>query len=276
MWEGQSDVSHALTGAMPDDPDASACVRHEWPIPKVEMHPMPVMRTRSPRMSSVPYYATLRRSTALLTLTLALAASWSGVSAADRVQPAAPDRFAELFARTASKRQSLSSIRARFTETTTSALLEKPLVAHGTVIGAPPARVVMTYTDPERKVVVLDGKTLTIAWPGRNERETVDISSTQKRIDQYFTNASVEQLRSLFDVTAAADGERPRLERVTMIPRRKQIKQGLVKLELWIDREALLLQQMEMTFASGDRKTIALDDVTPNVPVPNDTFQIRP
>jgi outer membrane lipoprotein-sorting protein len=190
-------------------------------------------------------------------------------------QPGRTDRFAEIFNRAAVKRQSLSSIKAHFTETTTSSLLERPLVAHGTVIGAPPARVLMTYTDPERKVVALDGKTLTIVWPEGNRRETIDISATQKRIDQYFTQASLEQLRSLFDITAAADAARPSLEHITMLPKRKQIKQGLHKLELRVDRETLLLSEMQMTFASGDTKTIALDDVTVNVPITDATFQVR-
>ena len=46
-----------------------------------------------------------------------------------------------------------------------------------------------------------------------------------------------------------------------MRPKRKQIKEGLERLELWIDRESLLLVQMRMTFPGGDRKTIRLDDV---------------
>ena len=84
----------------------------------------------------------------------------------------------------------MRSIRARFTETTTSSLLVKPLVAHGTVIGASPARVRMTYTDPEAKTIAMDGKTLLVAWAGRRERERIDITDMQKRIDQYFTRAS--------------------------------------------------------------------------------------
>ena len=59
-----------------------------------------------------------------------------------------------------------------------------------------------------------------------------------------------------------------------MRPKRKQIKEGLERLELWIDRESLLLVQMRMTFPGGDRKTIRLDDVAVNVPVTDETFQI--
>jgi outer membrane lipoprotein-sorting protein len=186
------------------------------------------------------------------------------------------DLFDQLFVRTMEKRQSIHSIRARFTETTTSSLLEKPLVSHGTVIAAPPSRVLMTYTDPERRTVTIDSKSLVVVWPDRREREKIDITQTQKRIDQYFTQATIGQLRSLFEISAQPDPVLRETDRIDMRPKRKQIKEGLDLLEIWIDRESLLLVQLQMTFPGGDRKTIRLDDVNVNVPVTDDTFLIRP
>jgi outer membrane lipoprotein-sorting protein len=181
--------------------------------------------------------------------------------------PAAPDDlFDQLFARTMAKRAALQSVRARFTETTTSSLLEKPIVAHGTVVAVPPARVVMTYTDPERRTIVIDEKYLTVSWPDRGEQEKIDIARTQKRIDHYFTNATLQELRSMFEISAVHDAALRGTDRVEMVPKRKQIKQGLERLDLWIDRESLLLAQMRMTLAGGDTKTIKLEDVVVNAP----------
>lgn len=128
------------------------------------------------------------------------------------------------------KRQSIQSIRARFTETTTSSLLEKPLVSHGTIVAAPPSRVLMVYTDPERRVVAIDSKSLVVAWPDRRQRETIDISQTQKRIDQYFTQATIDQLRSMFEIQAEPDRSLAGSDRIEMVPKRKQIKNGLERL----------------------------------------------
>jgi outer membrane lipoprotein-sorting protein len=186
------------------------------------------------------------------------------------------DLFDQLFARTLERRQAIHSIRARFTETTTSSLLEKPLVSHGTVLATPPLRVLMTYTDPDRRTIAIDSKSLVVVWPDRHERETMDISQTQKRIDQYFTQATVGQLRSMFEITAQPDPMIRGADRVDLRPKRKQIKDGLERLEVWIDRGSLLLVQLEMTFPGGDRKTIRLDDVTVNVPVTDESFLIRP
>ena len=186
------------------------------------------------------------------------------------------DLFAGLFERGRVKQQSMKSIRATFTETTTSSLLVKPIVARGTIIAAPPARVLMTYIAPEPKVLSIDVGTLTVLWPRRAEQEHIDIRETEKRIDQYFTHASVNDLRKLFDITAQEDATIRRAYRIEMTPKRKQIKQGLEQLALWIDRDSDMLVQLRMAFPGGDQKTIALEDVTLNVPIASDTFQVKP
>jgi outer membrane lipoprotein-sorting protein len=188
---------------------------------------------------------------------------------------AAPDDlFAQIFKRGVVRQQTLHSIKARFTETTVSSLLVKPLVAHGTIVAANPARVLMTYTDPEPKTVAIDRKSLLIVWPGRGEREQINIENTQERIDQYFAHASIEQLRSMFAITAMPDPAMRQTDRVEMRPKRKQIREGLERLDLWIDRESVLLVQMRLVFSGGDEKTIRLDDIAVNVPISEGTFHV--
>jgi outer membrane lipoprotein-sorting protein len=205
----------------------------------------------------------------LMVVSLAIPRGGAGV-------PVTDDLFSQIYQRGVVKQRSLRSIRARFTETTVSSLLVKPIVAHGTVVAASPARVRMTYTDPETKTIAMDGQSLTVAWPDRGERERIDITAIQKRIDQYFTHASLEDLRGMFAVTAEPDHAIGHADRVDMKPKRKQIKQGLERLELWIDRDSEMLVQMRLTFPGGDQKTIALEDIAINVPVSDDTFRIRP
>jgi outer membrane lipoprotein-sorting protein len=234
---------------------------------------MPVMTTRS-RIKPARYHRNFRRSTTLLASTCLHVLVAASVVASQ--PPASKELFNRIYQRTAARRESIHSIRARFTETTVSSLLERPMVAHGTMTAAPPGLVLMTYADPERRTIVVDGKSLVIVWSDRHERETVDISQIQKRIDQYFTQANPEQLQAMFDIRVQADAAMRGADRIDMLPRRKQIKDGLERLELWIDRERLLLTQLQMTFPGGDTKTITLEDIAVNVPIGDDTFQIRP
>jgi outer membrane lipoprotein-sorting protein len=187
------------------------------------------------------------------------------------------DLFTEIFNRSLLKQKTVHSIRAKFTETTSSSLLTRPLVAHGTVVAASPGtRVLMTYTDPEPKVLTIDGGRLTVVWPARSERQQVDIAAAQARIDRYFVEAGVKDLRSLFDITADPQPGRPHVDRIDMRPRRKPIQQGLERLELWVDRDADTLAELRMTFPDGDVKTIELDEVTLNVPVTDQMFRGGP
>ena len=51
-----------------------------------------------------------------------------------------------------------------------------------------------------------------------------------------------------------------------MVPTRKQIQQGLTRLELWIDRTSMLLAAMRMTFPNADTKLMVFENVVVNGP----------
>jgi outer membrane lipoprotein-sorting protein len=59
---------------------------------------------------------------------------------------------------------------------------------------------------------------------------------------------------------------------VSLTPKRKQIHETLARLDLWVDRTSLLLDTMKMTFANGDTKTMAFDDVVRNALLDPGTF----
>jgi hypothetical protein len=61
-----------------------------------------------------------------------------------------------------------------------------------------------------------------------------------------------------------------------MVPKRKQIREGLTRLELWLDQSSLLLSAMRMTFPNGDTKLMVLTDVVANAPVDPGVFKIDP
>jgi hypothetical protein len=54
---------------------------------------------------------------------------------------------------------------------------------------------------------------------------------------------------------------------VTMDPTRSQIRQGLQRLHLWIDRPSAMLTAMQFDFPNGDRKLMTFADVQVNGPV---------
>ena len=95
-------------------------------------------------------------------------------------------------------------------------------------------------------------------------RQTTDIGTAQGRVQKYFVNGAAAELRGEFDIEEHDGSERPGTYHVTMVPKRKQIREALARLDLWVDRSTLLLDAMRMTFANGDTKMMAFDDVVPN------------
>ncbi len=171
------------------------------------------------------------------------------------------ESFAQIHRRGQAVIESFDSFRARFTETTTSSLLVNPIVARGTMVGNRPVRLLLRYESPENKTVLIDGNHLHVTWPDRGEEQKLNITDTQKAVEKYFTNASEKDLRGHFDIQVLSDPELPHTYLLDMVPRRKQIEQGLAHLQLWLERETLLMVRMQMDFPSGDTKLIELEDL---------------
>jgi outer membrane lipoprotein-sorting protein len=185
--------------------------------------------------------------------------------------PGEPDLFDTLHARISAAEAKRTSIRARFVESTTSSLLVKPMVSQGTLIGEKPARMVITYLSPERKSILMDGQRLFVTRAGRKDVEQTDITQVMQTVNKYFTNADPGQLRRAFTIRAVPDPAVPGGYQVDLLPKRKQIKQGLDRLQFWVSRE-YMLTQLTMTFAGGDTTVFTLEDVELNVPVAPGTF----
>jgi outer membrane lipoprotein-sorting protein len=186
---------------------------------------------------------------------------------------APPDLFDEIYARGKPLEANLKTLTARFTETSTSSLLSRPLVASGTIAVVKPSRVVLHYTSPEKRTVLIENDVMRVVWPARAIDQRTPIGSAQRRIQQFFVDKSPAQLRSHFDITARNAPDRPKTWLVTLTPKRKQIKEGLARLDLWLDQEAVTLAAMQMTFPNGDTKLMEFADVTINPPIDPAVFK---
>jgi outer membrane lipoprotein-sorting protein len=191
-------------------------------------------------------------------------------------KPGDDDSFDALYRRGSEINATFKTLTARFTETTTSSLLTRPLVASGVVAVERPSRVVLHYHQPEIRDVLIDGDRLTVSWPGRHIRDVTNIAAANRRIQKYFLGSTPAQLRESFDIVSAKADDRPRTYRLTMVPRRKQIREGLSRLELWLDQTSLLLAAMRMTFPNGDTKLMVLEDVVRNAPIDPGVFTTGP
>jgi outer membrane lipoprotein-sorting protein len=188
-------------------------------------------------------------------------------------QPPQPNEtFDELYRRGQAANAGLKTLTARFTETTTSVLLTRPLVERGTLAVQRPDTVVLHYTVPETRTVWIDRNQLVVSWPARNIYQVSNIGRMQGRVQKYFVDSDANELRKSFDITVSDTEQRRGTDHVSLLPKRSQIREGLARLDLWIDQSSLLLAAMRMTFANGDTKLMTLDDVVPNAAIAPGTF----
>jgi outer membrane lipoprotein-sorting protein len=203
---------------------------------------------------------------------LCAAATASTVPGIAQRAPAEKAAFDDLYRRGQLANGRLKTLTARFTETTTSGLLTRPLVERGTLAVERPAKVVMNYVVPETRTVLIDGDRLVLSWPGRHIHQVTNIGQMQGRVQKYFVEGDPDELRRSFDITVTDTEKRAGTEHVAFLPKRKQIREGLTQLDLWIDQSSLLLAAMRMTFANGDTKLMTLEDIVPNAPLAPGTF----
>jgi len=202
------------------------------------------------------------RPALLITVVVALAVvpAFSGRQAADPL--------VDLLARTRRAQTAMTQLTARFTETSVSPIVVDPIVATGTVTARrDPLHVVMRYEQPSARTVTMTDERLTVTWPDRADREDINIATIQNRVRRYFVDVSADDLRESFDITVTND---PAVSsgsvHLAMLPTRRQIREGLSRLDLWIDPSRLLLLRMYLAFPSGDTKTLDFRDfgVTPS------------
>ena len=184
------------------------------------------------------------------------------------------DPLDDLFRRARPVQAALKTLTASFTETSVSTLLREPIVATGTLVAAMPLRVVMEYKLPMPKTVALDQRWMVIAWANRTDFEKINIAEAQRRVQKYFVDVSPKQLRDSFTVTMSSERAMGEAYRLDLVPKRKQISEGVTRIQIWIDRGSLMMTKMALSFAGGDAKTLELRDVKINPAIDESAFAL--
>ena len=61
---------------------------------------------------------------------------------------------------------------------------------------------------------------------------------------------------------------------MTFTPKRRQMQEGVSRVDLWIDKTSLLLHALKMEYPGGDSRLMEFSDVRINPPVAADAFAL--
>jgi outer membrane lipoprotein-sorting protein len=188
----------------------------------------------------------------------------SAQSRSSSIDSSSADSFDELYRRGYQTGTAVRTLTARFTETTTSSLLVRPLVAHGTLTVQRPAQVVLRFTDPEPRTVLISGERMTVSWPARKLQQVSNVSSSQGRIQKYLASETADELRRQFDIEHRDRSDRAGTYAFVLTPKQRRVRDTITRLDLWVESSSFLLDAIRMTFASGDTKMMVFEDVVVN------------
>lgn len=156
---------------------------------------------------------------------------------------------------------SMRTMRCRFVQEKTSAMLTEPIVAEGTMEYTAPNHLRWEYTKPYSFALVVEGERITKITDNRSEV----LEGNASRMYQGLANiivgsASGQKLfdTTVFDVALFDDGDRWKAE---MTPKRRDMKRMFGLLTLLFDKETQIISGVRLVEAGGDVTSIRFEDI---------------
>lgn len=150
------------------------------------------------------------------------------------------------------KQRSVSTLRARFVQRKSSALLLDPVSSTGDFRFLAPDRVRWDYEAPDRMVVVFSGETLTTYRPDDKSAECVKIARKNQRFVKILAGTQpLDELREQFRISLTDRGA-PAPYVLTLEPIHRTLKRKIDRVLLEVDRQQLLPVVIEYAEADGD------------------------
>jgi outer membrane lipoprotein-sorting protein len=164
-----------------------------------------------------------------------------------------------------------ATLTARFVQTKHVSLLNEPLVSSGRFVFKRPDSVLWVVEKPEAATIFIRGSEVEI--PGLSTEDSralamAPLMTVLPQLGSMFVG-DTSKLESQFVVSAYEQDGRIV---VRLRPRLEGWRKLLVQLELRFGRPDLLLREIAMTDAFGDRLDIVLHEVVRNAQVPDSTF----
>lgn len=163
------------------------------------------------------------------------------------------------------------SIDADFRQVKHLTLLDEPLVSTGRFVFAKPDRVRLEVTQPEPATIVIRGSDIHI--PGLSEKDHQALSASPMvamftQLGAVFSG-SVDKLEESFEVEATAQGDGVRL---VLVPRSAEWKKAFQRMQLDFAGADLVVREVRIEDALGDRLEITMENVKRNVEIADDLF----
>lgn len=227
-----------------------------------------------------------RRLSLILSLFIPAMLLWllSGISPAGAQEsepPAAPETAVaaetpeeeplEVILDQVEERYSGSGFSADFHQESTLAAMDITDTASGNLFVKPPDRMRWEYEQPERQVILTDGKLLWIWRPEDNQVMIGDAPAYLGAGKGASFLSDIREIRNSFDVSLEPD-EAPTHHRLKLVPKEKAY--DIEALYLFVSKESAVVERVVTRNDYGDTTRITLTDYTFDEALPADIFDL--
>lgn len=168
----------------------------------------------------------------------------------------------------------VTALSARFVERKEIGLLKNTVVQQGHFYHTKPDKFLWEYTEPEPKMLLMNGKLLVAYYPEQKQAEEIH-TRLSRRLVKYFGLGQVfADLQNYYDLKLAPDADIPGTRAIVMTPTKKALAKRLLEVRLWIDEKDQQVRQLEYREQDGDRTLFTFSDITVNPAIAQSRYEI--
>jgi len=161
---------------------------------------------------------------------------------------------------------SIRTLSAEFVETTSSPLLQAPIISEGRFYLTKPDSIRWEYTSPEPMRFVIAHDQYTGYFPSQNRAERRDIRRWREQLFRFFgVGQGSEELSRFYDLNlVGANDDVPGTYLMVLEPKKRRARKRVEDVRFWLDAETLLPRRVAYETKDGHARVIEFTDVSLN------------
>lgn len=170
----------------------------------------------------------------------------------------------------------LKSIRCTFVQTKHLSLLDDKMVSEGIMYYSRPDKLRWEYTSPYEYVFILNGTKVCVGNAKGTDLLDTGSNKVFKEIARIIMNTVTGKALSdaaSFDATVADDGSDG--WRVTLIPRKREMRQMFRSIEMCFNKSSLLVNEINIIEKNNDRTNIVFSNISIDTDIDASVFTVH-
>lgn len=179
---------------------------------------------------------------------------------------AVADDLGEVLTRFDEVQDSISTLSAEFTETTTNQLLIDPISAEGRFFMTKPDSIRWEYSFPEEMRFVIFQDQYTGYFPKQRRAEKRNIQRWSEHIFRFFgLGQGSQELMKFYDITLDAGHDSSTgTYLLVLAPTKRRVRKRIPEVRFWLDTETFLPRKVEYRSKSGNARTVEFHEIRLN------------